>query len=189
MLYEKINLEPDETVLVMVRKHWFVLASELFRAVALAFLPLVLMIGILFVPENNYIPSSLSGYYAITTFASALWIALCIMGVAMIWTHYYLDLWIVTDRRIILVDQISFFNRKVSSFRLERLQDIKVRIDGIIPTFLNFGTLRAQTAGAIESNFMTTGLPDPRGLQATIQKAMDARLRVINTQMQSVIDA
>jgi hypothetical protein len=189
MLYEKINLEEEEKVVVMVRKHWFVLATELFGTVLLAFLPLVIMLGILFVPENNYLPNSLAGYYAIITFTSALWITFCIMGATMIWTHYYLDLWIVTDRRIIVIDQVHFFNRKVSSFRLERLQDIKVKVDGIIPTFLNFGTIRAQTASAAESNFMTTGLPDPRGLQAIIQKAMDARLRVINTQMQAVIDA
>jgi hypothetical protein len=189
MFYEKINLEEDEKVVVMVRRHWFILASELFATVVLAFVPFVIMFGILLLPENNYVPNSLAGYYDITTFVSALWITLCIMGAAMIWTHYYLDLWIVTDRRIIVIDQVHFFNRKVSSFRLERLQDIKVKIDGIIPTFLNFGTIRAQTASAAESNFMTTGLPDPRGIQATIQKAMDARLRVIHTQMQAVIDA
>jgi hypothetical protein len=93
------------------------------------------------------------------------------------WTHYYLDLWIITDRRIIVVDQIHFFNRNVSMFRLERLQDIEFKINGVIPTLLNFGTVQAQTAGAHESNFKTTGLPDPRGLQALIQKAMDDRLK------------
>ena len=48
--------------------------------------------------------------------------------------------------------------------------------DGIIPTLLNFGTVRAQTASAFESNFKTNGLPDPRGLQGIVQKAMDDRL-------------
>jgi hypothetical protein len=68
----------------------------------------------------------------------------------------------------------------VSSFRLERLQDIKVIIKGIIPTFLNFGTLHAHTAGTDEENFTTTGLPDPRGLQALIQKATDQRLKTLS---------
>jgi hypothetical protein len=30
MLFEKIQMEPDEKVLVMVRKHWFVIMAELF---------------------------------------------------------------------------------------------------------------------------------------------------------------
>ena len=58
-----------------------------------------------------------------------------------------------------------------------RMQDIKVTITGIIPTLLNFGTIRAQTASAAESNFTSPALPDPRGLQSLIQTAMDARLQ------------
>jgi hypothetical protein len=96
------------------------------------------------------------------------------------WTHYYLDLWIITDRRIILVDQIHFFNRRVSIFRLERLQDIEFEITGIIPTILNFGTVKAQTASSFESNFKTSGLPDPRGIQSIIQKATDNRLALLH---------
>jgi hypothetical protein len=87
---------------------------------------------------------------------------------------------VVTDRRIILVDQVHFFSRNVSVFRLERMQDIEFKITGIIPTLLNFGTLKAQTAGAHENNFNSTGLPDPRGLQATIQKAMDRRIEKLH---------
>jgi hypothetical protein len=67
----------------------------------------------------------------------------------------------------------------VSNFRLERLQDIKVTIKGIIPTLLNYGTVRAQTASAAESNFTSPGLPAPRELQSLIQAAMDARLATL----------
>ena len=98
------------------------------------------------------------------------------MAVATAWTQYYLDLWILTDRRIIVIDQVYFFNRKVSNFRLERLQDINVSISGLIPTLLDYGTIRAQTASESESNFESKYLPDPRGLQSQIQQAMDARL-------------
>ena len=107
----------------------------------------------------------------------------------MIWTHYFLDLWVITDRRIIVIDQIHFFNRKVSSFRLERLQDIKVAVDGVIPTLLNFGTLHVHTAGNNEENFTTAGLPDPRELQSLIQKATDLRLKSLHgAAKQAIID-
>jgi len=98
----------------------------------------------------------------------------------VIWTHYFLDLWIVTDRRIISVEQIHFFNRNVAIFRLERLQDIEFKIKGLIQTFFNFGTISAQTAGHMEANFTSCGMPNPDQLQATIQKAMDARLAELN---------
>lgn len=176
MLLEKIQLEADERLIKMVRKHWFVLCAELSGVVILAILPFLMLVGLLFLPDENSIATLFSSHYSEAIFASALWVCLCIMGGFMIWTHFYLDLWIITDRRIIVIEQIAFFNRRVSNFRLERLQDIKVSVDGIIATLLNFGTIQAQTASATESNFTSYGLPDPRGLQSLIQEAMDARI-------------
>lgn len=177
MLFEKIELEPTEEVLKIVRKHWFVITVELLGSFIMLFFPfLVLFLIALFPSILAKFEFSLSNYTALITFCIATWSILSIMSAFMIWTHYYLDLWIITDRRIIIVDQIHFFNRNVSIFRLERLQDIEFSVKGIIPTLLNFGTIAAQTASAFEGNFKTSGLPDPRNLQATIQKAMDDRL-------------
>lgn len=179
MLYEKIELEKDELVLDTVRKHWFVITLELISVFLLAVVPLVLLIGYAFIPHLPALDAIFAGEAPVVTYGIAMWLLfMCMMGFT-VWTHYYLDLWVITDRRIIVIDQRAFFNRKVSSFRLERLQDIKITIKGILPTFLNFGTIRAQTAGANESNFASTGMPDPRGVQATIQGAMDARLKTL----------
>lgn len=174
MLFEKFELEKDEVVLKIIRRHWFVIGIQLFNIVLLMLFPFFLLLIISYIPE--LLTLSLAISLPVFLYGLATWSLLSLMLGFMIWTHYYLDLWVITDRRIITIDQIHFFNRKVSSFRLERLQDIKVTINGIIPTFLNYGTLRAQTASAIENNFMSTGLPDPREIQATIQRATDARL-------------
>ena len=181
MLLEKIELEPGEEVLVIVRKHWFVIVAELFGIFVMLLLPFLLVFGSA-VLESMFsaFNFNLSDYSALLVFGICAWIMLSLLSGFAIWTHYYLDLWVVTDRRIILVDQIRFFSRNVSVFRLERTQDIEYQIKGIIPTLLNFGTITAQTAGHFESNFRSTGMPDPRGLQATIQKAMDNRLNVLH---------
>ncbi|MBY0310417.1 PH domain-containing protein [Patescibacteria group bacterium] len=179
MLYEKIQLEDGEKVIGTVRKHWFVITIELIGSVVLALIPVALLTATTFLPELPRLTAAMSGQAPLITFGLTTWFLLnTIMGFT-IWTHYYLDLWVITDRRIIVIDQRGFFNRKVSSFRLERLQDIKVTISGIIPTLLNFGTIRAQTAGANESNFSSSGMPDPRAVQALIQGAMDDRLKVL----------
>ncbi len=187
MLFEKIELESSEAVLTVVRKHWFIITAELLGVVALILLPMILLSSLSFLSQVVPTTFVLSDYSNLTTFVAAGWILFCILTAFMTWTHYYLDLWIITDRRIIVVDQVHFFNRKVSSFRLERLQDIKVSINGIIPTFLNFGTILAQTASDAESNFMSNGLPDPRGLQSTIQKATDARLQTLSGTVNHVV--
>jgi hypothetical protein len=184
MLFEKIELEPNEAVLKVVRKHWFVITIELLSTLILAFLPFALISAYVFIPKEFVLIENTGSATTFFTYGTSIWILLTLLLTFMVWTHYYLDLWIITDRRIIAIDQIHFFNRKVSSFRLERLQDIKVAINGVIPTFLNYGTIRAQTASAAENNFMTSGLPDPRELQSLIQKATDARLeslRGVNT--------
>lgn len=181
MLFEKIKLEENEEVLATVRKHWFIIVSELFGTLLLILTPFIILILLTLFPNAlGMFGINLFAYANVVGFFVCAWLLLSLLGGFAIWTHYYLDLWIVTDRRIILVDQIRFFSRNVSVFRLERMQDIEYKVKGIIPTLLNFGTLKAQTAGAHESNFNSTGLPDPRGLQALIQQAMDARMRALH---------
>ncbi len=176
MIYEKIALESDETVLKTVRKHWFIITVELIMIIFFGLIPVFGFMILLQLPPQELLISIFESYTPAIVFTLAAWLLLSTMAAAASWTRYFLDLWIITDRRIILIEQISFFNRRVSNFRLERLQDIRVTISGIIPTLLNFGTVQAQTASASESNFSTRNLPDPRGLQSLIQTAMDARL-------------
>ena len=181
MLFEKIQLEDSEVILKIVRRHWFIIISELFAVLIAALFPFAVIGSFAFLPAEMQV-FSLGDMLTlqIVTFGISAWLLLTFMVGFMLWTNYYLDTWIVTDRRIIYIDQRGFFNRNVSMFRLERLQDIEIRTVGIIQTFLNFGTISAQTAGSTENNFISSGLPDPRGLQATIQRAMDTRLQKLH---------
>ena len=179
MLLEQIELEQDEQIITMIRKHWFILFAELFTTALTALLPILLLSLYPILPKGEMLPETLSGYYTSIIISLCIWLTLCIMAGTMAWTYYYLNLWVLTNKRVILVQQLGFFRRKVSSFRLERLQDVKVKVTGFIATILNFGTIRAQTAGAAEDNFRGSGLPDPRGFQAKIQKATDERIKTL----------
>lgn len=180
MLFEKIQLEENEAVLTVVRKHWFIILTDLLGTFFMILFPFFVMFFLATMP--NLIPAAINlhSHLPLIAFGVSIWLLFSLLAGFMVWTHYYLDLWVVTDHRIIVIDQVHFFNRKVSSFRLERLQDIKVIVKGIIPTFLNFGTIHAHTAGTDEDNFTTSGLPDPRGLQSIIQKATDTRLKSLS---------
>ncbi len=177
MLLEQIELEKDEQIITMIRKHWFILFAEIFTVALATLLPLLILLLYPLIPKGEVLPDTLSGHYSTIIISICIWTVLCIMAGTMAWTYYYLNLWVLTNKRVILVQQLGFFRRKVSSFRLERLQDVKVRINGFIATILNFGTVRTQTAGAAEDNFKGTGLPDPRSFQAQIQKATDERIK------------
>ncbi len=180
MLFDKIQLEPDEKVLKIVRPHWFIITIELLGVFFFALIPLFLLLVASAIPGTlAALPTDSSLWLPTVTFGLAAWFLVTTMGGFLVWTDYYLDLWIITDRRIIVVDQVSFFNRTVSIFRLERMQDIEVSIKGLIATFLNFGTISAQTASSSMQNFISHGMPDPRGLQSLIQRAMDERMQIV----------
>ncbi len=181
MLLEKLDLEEDEEVLKVVRKHWFVITTQLIGAALFAILPVMFLTVILNLPSAfGFFELHLDKYPSEIAFVISGWLLLATLSGFVVWTKYYLDLWVITDRRLIAVEQVSFFNRNVGIFRLERMQDIEFSIKGVIQTFFNFGTLKAQTAGEEESNFESNGMPNPDQLQAVIQKAMDDRLAVVH---------
>lgn len=167
MIFEKIQLEDNEHVVRIVRKHWILLLKDLFGVSLILFTPLFFILFFNFVKNFITLPN-ISDYYPIFTFLSALWILICWMMLAYGWTNYYLDLWVITNRRIILIDQRGFFSRLTSSFRLERLQDINVEVNGMIATFLDYGTIEAQTAGSSHETFLSHYMPRPQEIKAQI---------------------
>ena len=52
---------------------------------------------------------------------------------------YYLDVWILTNQRIFDIEQRGLFNRHISVFEINKIQDVNVKIEGIIATFIKYG--------------------------------------------------
>lgn len=173
MLAEKIQLESDETILAVVRKHWFLLSLQIFGVLIGALTPLLLLIVIQFIPTDflDTLGISLNTPLIVGIYTS--WLILSWMALFGVWTNYYLDVWTVTNKRLVTVDQRGLFHRDTGSFRLERLQDINVNIRGIIATFLKFGDLEAETASS-DKSFIARGIPDPQELKALILKLADS---------------
>lgn len=88
------------------------------------------------------------------------------------WTDYYLDVLIITDKRVFDIDQNGLFRRKSSSFRIDRIQNITVDIKGVIQTLLDFGTIRLETAGDNE-DFVATYIRSPYEIKKFINELQD----------------
>jgi len=82
-------------------------------------------------------------------------------------TDYYLDINIVTNDRILDINQKGLFGRVVAELDLTRVQDVHSEIKGIIPTMLNYGTVEIQTAGG-EQNFIFEQVPNPHAVRQRI---------------------
>ena len=176
MLFEKIQLEADEKIIKITHKHWFVLVSQAVSILIVALAPLIgwIAVGLLAQQHASSIDVDLSQYTSYFIYFYSFWLLINWMTLAHLLVTYYLDIWVVTNRRVIVIDQLALFRRRIGSFRLERLQDLNIEINGIIATFLRYGTIEAETASENHENtFRTKHLPNPRELKATILKAAD----------------
>lgn len=161
----EIRLLPDEKIVLKLRKHWIILIRDTIGTVLLAFFPLILFaIMQLVAPQFLYFEN----YFAFMAFATSLWLLLIFLALAVIWTDYYLDLWIVTDKRIISVDQVSLFNRKVTTLSHERIQEIIVKEENFMQAFFKYGTLDIETASPTDGDATMEGIPRPEEVRKVI---------------------
>ncbi|MDZ7726474.1 MAG: PH domain-containing protein [Candidatus Campbellbacteria bacterium] len=166
-----IDLHEGEKIDMVIRKHWFVLVSRIFSLFLLLFLPLVVYYLINFLmgawgTENQLsMFDSIDGAYLLL--GLILWFFFIWIWAFIIWTDYYLDVWIITNERILDIEQHGFFRREISTFRAERIQDVTIEVHGVISTFLNFGTIHVQTAGE-NRYFEMKGAPAPTHLKQVI---------------------
>jgi membrane protein YdbS with pleckstrin-like domain len=151
------EIEPNESVTLVVRKHWVLLALRLLPDVFLAIAPPIFIFifsGIPTPPERFFL---------------GVWWLLIWMGAFGHLTRYFLNAWIITTTRIIDINQPAFFRRTISSFLLDRVQDITSDVDGIIETAVGFGTLSVETAGRDE-HFQMCGVPQPDAIRDLIMR-------------------
>jgi len=177
MLAEKIKLEDDERIIKYARKHWYVLFARIFTLGILAVFPLIVFVLISIFATDFIINLDVKEYINIFIFLYIIWLLILWMILFHTWTDYYLDVWTVTNKRLIAVDQNGLFHRTIGSFRLEKLQDINVDIKGFVATMLDFGTVELETASGSEDEFKMYGLPHPQELKATIFEASDKLMK------------
>jgi hypothetical protein len=80
---------------------------------------------------------------------------------------FYFDLLIVTDRRLVDIDQEQLFYRRVSELSLEEIEDVTSEIKGFLPTIFNYGTVIVETAGA-RTDFVINNIRNPREVSVII---------------------
>lgn len=152
MLFSRLHLDPGETVVLEVRKHWFVFIGYVIGSILAALVPVALFAGFEFlVPEKLLV--IVNSHITIAVFAYLIWLLMVWTVFFVQWTNYYLDVWYITEKRIIDVNQKGLFHREVSNLRFDKIQDISIEVKGMLATFLNFGDLQVQTAAEDSSEF------------------------------------
>lgn len=148
--------EKDEQIVTTQRKHWIFIGFRLAVIAMMAFAPLVAGAVLAAIPDVPITDKGLVVFLAIY----ALWLLFLLIGAFYSWTVWILDIWIVTDRKFVDIEQKSLFHRQVSTLTLEKVQDVTVQVDGVFATWLDFGTVIVQTAGQ-EREFVIHGIRRP----------------------------
>lgn len=148
----------NENIIFVARRHWIVFISGLSIFIILVFLGFVGLTIVKNLIAQNVISENWSNLIWLTI---VLYFHFVLISIFKFLVDYYLDLWIITNERIIDVEQIGFFNRSVSEFKISKVQNVTVEISGIIPTLLNYGNVKVETAGESSKNFVFYQIPNP----------------------------
>jgi membrane protein YdbS with pleckstrin-like domain len=176
------HVQPGEKILSKIRKHWFILFRD---GIGIILGGLLLPIFLIWLSATGTFPATSIAPPAVWTFVGTMWFLIVWMVLATIWTNYYLDSWIVTDKRIIYIEQVSLFSRKITTLRMERVQDVTDEAHGVLETLLHFGTLRIQTAGASGDFTIIQGIPHPDKIRNIILDQVDIYTEKMNEMYES----
>lgn len=152
------TLKKDENVVAIIRKHWITLVGPI-------------LIGLI-------VLGLLIGFYTFffsTVWGVAVWLgifALTAIYVTYRWIVHFFDSFIITDLRIIDVDQKGLFKRTVSETTFDKVQDVTYSIVGIIATSMDYGAVTVQTAAA-ESTLELDYVAHPRRIHEIILEAQE----------------
>ncbi len=134
--------EKDEKILLVLRRFWPIFFRSLLLILFFFVLPLIAYVMIL-----NFAPEFLETlFFQILGLLCGLYWLFILLYALISWINYYFDVWIVTSKRIINIEQVSLFERVTSETRLEMIQDVTVEVKGFLPSVFHFGNVYVQTA-------------------------------------------
>ena len=142
--------EPEEHVILLLRKHWITNIPWLLLALIFFFAPLVLGVFplISFLPANFQLMAVIAWYLLLTAFILEKFLS------------WFFNAYIVTDERIIDIDFYNLIYRQVTEAQNDKIQDITYRIGGVVRSLFNYGDVLIQTAGALP-NLDFNAVPNP----------------------------
>jgi len=160
------KLKPYEHIVFILRRHYIFVIRDLFMLIFLSLIPVA---ALYFLRLND--PAIMTGQVSfplVVLGASLYLLALWLFFFSLI-TNYYLDIWVVTNDRLIAVGQEGLFSRTVSEMDLWLVQDVTSQSNGIGATLFGYGSLFVQSAGE-KARFDFEDVADPSMVR---QKILD----------------
>ncbi|MFA4845320.1 MAG: PH domain-containing protein [Patescibacteria group bacterium] len=171
------NQRDDERVVLFLRRHWFAILSIVTAFVLLTSIPLIL--GWYFWDTvDAWLKHEVLGP-VIAIIGSIYFLSVWLFAF-LEFTDYYLDTWIITNERIINIEQEGLFNRTASELDLASVQDATAEIRGILQTIFTYGNVFVQT-GAEKARFHFKNIDNPEHVKELINALVEEDKRRLSS--------
>lgn len=165
------NPQPNEEIILLLRRHpWIIIRHFLYflflAGIGVAAHALLRYVDPSWLNEQDDIRMILVTI-GTSVYGLAIWLFL-FTG----WLDYYLDVWILTNQRVISMELRGLFARATAEQHIGRVQDVSSIQKGKLATFLNFGHVQIQTAGS-EVVFVFEEVPNPEYVARRVLQAHD----------------
>jgi len=159
--------EPDETIILLLRKHWVTNAFWILMSIVLIIAPFIIFPLFIYGginPQN--LPTTL------VTFCIITWYLLTFSYMLVNFLLWYFTVSIVTNERIIDIDFDNILNKKFSATRITKIEDVTQRTGGFIRSIFDYGDVIIQTAGT-DAVFLFLAVPHPEKVVRTVNQLME----------------
>ncbi len=169
-------LEDGEVMIEDVRKHWIVYLEDFILHV---FGCSVFIIVAVFLSFQGVLPLIDYNNKAYIAMILVFFVIIFWNSFFYFWTKNYFDVWYITDKHIIAVNQKDMFEREHAFMELIKLQDVLFEKNGFLSTFLGYGRLKVQSAGS-DQQFV---IEDVKDVEAVAHRIMGLRERNSTTRL------
>lgn len=140
---KRIGIRPEEEIIFFLRKHWFSILPLLFGFTLVLILPFAAYFWInINQPEFLTIKSN----FTLFLLGASIFFLYAWLFLFQNFADWYLDVWIVTNQRIVNIEQRGLFGRVMSELMLYNVQDVTSEVNGFIASTFDYGTVQIQTA-------------------------------------------
>ncbi len=140
------HLREWEVVKKVVRRHWMAFVPLFLYSV----LVLIIIISVYFT----------MWFTLMSNLIVIIFTMFSILFLFIDWLNNELDMYVISNKRIIGIDQISFLNRTVSECSLADVQEVNSKTKWIFANLFDYGSVTIQTAWNA-SNFHMAIVPEP----------------------------
>jgi len=170
-----------EEIILVAHRHWFNIFIQFIYIIGA-----LLILGAIYSVFPVVFSEMDKNQMQVLNFFMSFFLMFIWLFASAIWIDYYLDVWIITDQRIVNVEQKGLFSREVSELEHIRIQDVTTDVKGLIPTIFNYGDVYIQTA-AEKERFAFRSVPDPYAIKNLVMQLQKAQIKEETDELGEVI--